>query len=38
LASELLGTLDPGFDFAQSAFADDWLYTASSTGLYAWGP
>jgi outer membrane protein assembly factor BamB len=34
----ILRTLDPGFDFAQSAFANGWLYTASSTGLYAWGP
>lgn len=34
----ILRTLDPGFDFAQSAFADGWLYTASNTGLYAWGP
>ncbi len=34
----ILRTLDPGFDFAQSVFADGWVYTASSTGLYAWGP
>jgi polyvinyl alcohol dehydrogenase (cytochrome) len=34
----ILRTLNPGFDFPQSAFADGWLYTAGSTGLYAWGP
>lgn len=34
----ILRTLDPGFDFPQAAFADGWLYIASSTGLYAWGP
>jgi outer membrane protein assembly factor BamB len=34
----ILRTLDPGFDFPQTAFADGWVYTASSTGLYAWGP
>jgi len=34
----ILRTLDPGFDFPQSAFANGWLFTPSSTGLYAWGP
>ncbi|HEX5189686.1 MAG TPA: PQQ-binding-like beta-propeller repeat protein [Streptosporangiaceae bacterium] len=34
----LLAQLDQGNDFPQSAFANGWLYTASSTGLYAWGP
>lgn len=26
-----------GMDFAQSVWADDWLFTANSGGLYAWG-
>ncbi len=34
----MLAQLDPGNDFPQSAFAHGWLYTASSTGLYAWAP
>lgn len=34
----LLAQLDQGNDFPQSAFANGWLYTASSTGLYAWAP
>jgi polyvinyl alcohol dehydrogenase (cytochrome) len=34
----MLAQLDPGNDFPQSAFARGWLYTASSTGLYAWAP
>ena len=34
----MLAQLDQGFDFPQSAFANGWLYTASSTGLYAWAP
>jgi hypothetical protein len=34
----ILRTLDTGFDFPQAAFVDGWLYTASSTGPYAWGP
>jgi outer membrane protein assembly factor BamB len=34
----LLAQLDQGEDFPQSAFAHGWLYTASSTGLYAWAP
>src|SRR6266487_373264 len=27
-----------GYDFAQSVFADGWLFTANRTGVYAWGP
>ena len=27
-----------GHDFAQSVFADGWLFTANDTGVYAWGP
>ena len=34
----MLTQLDQGNDFPQSAFAGGWLYTASSTGLYAWAP
>jgi polyvinyl alcohol dehydrogenase (cytochrome) len=34
----ILTTLDKGVDFPQAAFADGWLYTASGTDLYAWGP
>jgi outer membrane protein assembly factor BamB len=34
----ILADLDQGNDFPQSAFANGWLYTASSTGLYAWAP
>jgi polyvinyl alcohol dehydrogenase (cytochrome) len=34
----ILRTLDPGFDFGQSVFANGWVFTASNTGLYAWGP
>lgn len=26
-----------GYDFAQSAFARGWLFTAKGTGVYAWG-
>jgi outer membrane protein assembly factor BamB len=25
-------------DFAQSVFAESWLFTANGTGVYAWGP
>jgi len=34
----ILRKLNPGFDFAQTIFADGLVYSASSTGLYAWGP
>ncbi len=34
----LLAQLDQGNDFPQGAFATGCLYTASSTGLYAWAP
>ena len=34
----VLAQLDQGNDFPQGAFANGWLYTASSTGLYAWAP
>jgi outer membrane protein assembly factor BamB len=27
-----------GLDFPQSVFADGWLFTANTTGVYAWGP
>jgi outer membrane protein assembly factor BamB len=35
---QILRTLITGSsDFAQSVFADGWLYTANGTGIYAWG-
>jgi polyvinyl alcohol dehydrogenase (cytochrome) len=34
----ILRKLNPGSDFAQTVFADGRVFTASSTGLYAWGP
>jgi outer membrane protein assembly factor BamB len=34
---KILRRLVTGTDFAQSAWADDWLFTANSSGLYAWG-
>jgi polyvinyl alcohol dehydrogenase (cytochrome) len=34
----MLAALDDGKAFPQSAFANGWLYTASSTGLYGWTP
>jgi outer membrane protein assembly factor BamB len=32
----ILRTLVSGLDFAQSVFADGWLFTANSGGVYAW--
>jgi outer membrane protein assembly factor BamB len=29
--------LKGSYDFAQSVFADGWLFTANGTGVYAWG-
>lgn len=34
----MLRTLVPGADFAQTAFADGWLFAAEGTSLSAWGP
>lgn len=34
----IIRTLTAGRDFAQSAFADGWLFTANSNGVAAWGP
>jgi polyvinyl alcohol dehydrogenase (cytochrome) len=35
---KILRTLVKGTDFAQSVFANGWLFTANTTGVYAWGP
>ena len=35
-SGKVLRTLIRGNDFAQSVFADGWLFTANSTGVYAW--
>ena len=34
---KVIRNLIEGTDFAQSAFAGGWLFTANSTGVYAWG-
>jgi outer membrane protein assembly factor BamB len=34
---KILRNLVVGEDFAQSVFADDWLFTANQHGVYAWG-
>jgi outer membrane protein assembly factor BamB len=34
----ILRRLVSGLDFAQSVFADGWLFSANATGLYAWAP
>ena len=34
---KILRNLVVGEDFAQSVFADDWLFTANQYGVYAWG-
>jgi len=34
----ILRTLVQGTAFAQSVFADDWLFCANSNGVFAWGP
>jgi outer membrane protein assembly factor BamB len=33
----ILRKLETGMDFSQSVWADDWLFTANSGGLSAWG-
>jgi outer membrane protein assembly factor BamB len=35
---KILRKLAGGVDLGQSVWADDWLYTANSSGLSAWGP
>jgi len=35
---KILDTLVSGEDFAQSVFADGWLFTANANGVYAWAP
>jgi outer membrane protein assembly factor BamB len=35
---KIIRTLVRGMDFAQSVWADGWLFTANSDGVYAWGP
>jgi outer membrane protein assembly factor BamB len=35
---KILRKLVGGVDLGQSVWADDWLYTANSSGLSAWGP
>ena len=34
----ILHELVTGADFAQSAFAEGWLFTANEFGVYAWSP
>ncbi len=34
----ILRRLVSGLDFAQSVFADGWLFSANATGVYAWAP
>lgn len=34
---KILRNLVMGTDFAQSVFADNWLFTANTNGVYAWG-
>lgn len=34
----ILHELVTGADFAQSAFAEDWLFTANENGVYSWSP
>lgn len=34
---KIIRRLVAGRDFAQSVFADGWLFTANSNGVYAWG-
>jgi len=34
---KILRNLVTGEDFAQSVFADNWLFTANQNGVYAWG-
>jgi outer membrane protein assembly factor BamB len=34
----ILSTLVEGYDFAQSVFANGWLFTANDNGVYAWAP
>jgi polyvinyl alcohol dehydrogenase (cytochrome) len=35
---KIIRKLVPGRAFAQSVFADGWLFTANSNGVYAWAP
>jgi polyvinyl alcohol dehydrogenase (cytochrome) len=35
---KIIRTLVRGFDFGQSVFADNWLFTSNDDGVYAWGP
>ncbi|HXW46333.1 MAG TPA: PQQ-binding-like beta-propeller repeat protein [Streptosporangiaceae bacterium] len=35
---QMIDPLVSGLDFAQSVFADGWLFTANSDGVYAWAP
>jgi outer membrane protein assembly factor BamB len=35
---KILTVLTHGLDFAQSTFADGWLFTANDSGVYAWAP
>jgi len=34
---QILRNPSTGWDFSQSVFADNWLFTANSNGQYAWG-
>jgi outer membrane protein assembly factor BamB len=34
----ILSSLVQGYDFAQSVFANGWLFTANDSGVYAWAP
>jgi outer membrane protein assembly factor BamB len=35
---KIIKALVRGMDFAQSVFADGWLFTSNEEGAYAWGP
>ena len=35
---QIITTLATGMDFAQSTFADGWLFTANDSGVSAWAP
>jgi polyvinyl alcohol dehydrogenase (cytochrome) len=35
-AGQIIRTIATGFDFAQTVFADDWLFGANADGVYAW--
>jgi hypothetical protein len=36
-SGKILRELTTGWDFPQSVFADNWLFTANGNGVYAWG-